>query len=609
MLDADPATEANVPNKKSREVKSGHYVIVKPDPLPDPELLIHSPSLAAELGLTKADVETPGFAAFFSGQVDAIPGFLSWCTPYALSIYGQEMYQQCPFQNGNGYGDGRAISVAEVISPTTGGRWELQLKGAGKTPFCRGADGRAVLRSSIREFLASEAMHHMDVSTTRALSLIQSGSEVVMRPWYSDKRAGAAADEPDIHDPRLAGIPMAMRKMFLAQLSAQMKQESSQPDVMLENAAAITTRAAKSFLRVGHVELMGRRARKHASDAVAQSQLELIVKHLIFREYPDIRPGAAAAGGSGGGGSSTADGVATAASSDLYSSPLTSTEVLAVLRRVSAGIATLTADWIRVGFVQGNFNSDNCLAAGRTMDYGPFGFMEEYKPLWNMWQGSGDHFGFLNQPTAGAKNFESFATAVLPLLKGDAAATAAAKELVVDHADAAEAAVDDVWRRKLGFAQYGKQEMAIREALEALMQSSKLDYTIFWRKLAAAAGSPGGGAALLAVLEPAWYSALHTELEAGWVKWLDTWKAQLQADGNDSADVAAAMRKTSPKYVPREWMLVEAYTAAYSGDLSLVHELHELFMNPFDEQPEHEEKYYRKAPLAACKRGGTGFMS
>ena len=83
--------------------------------------------------------------------------------------------------------EGRAISVAEVISATTSARWELQLKGGGTTPFCRGADGRAVLRSSIREFLASEAMHHLGVSTTRALSLIQSGSEVVMRPWYSNK--------------------------------------------------------------------------------------------------------------------------------------------------------------------------------------------------------------------------------------------------------------------------------------------------------------------------------------------------------------------------------------------------------------------------------------
>merc|ERR1712054_409929 len=99
----------------------------------------------------------------------------------ALSIYGHEMYDNCPYGNGNGYGDGRALSIGEVVT-AAGTRWELQLKGAGRTPFCRGADGRAVLRSSTREFLASEAMFFLNVSTTRALSLIAS-SEKVARPW------------------------------------------------------------------------------------------------------------------------------------------------------------------------------------------------------------------------------------------------------------------------------------------------------------------------------------------------------------------------------------------------------------------------------------------
>ena len=243
----------------------------------------------------------------------------------------------------------------------------------------------------------------------------------------------------------------------------------------------------------------------------------------------------------------------------------------------------------------------------------PARFLEEYKPLWNMWQGSGDHFGFLNQPTAGAKNFESFVTAVLPLLRGDSAATAAAKVLVSDHEDAAAAACDDVWRRKLGFAQYGEPEEAIKGMLEGLMQLSKVDYTIFWRQLAAAAEtSDDDSAAMLATLEPAWYTDLKVagpELQAGWVKALGMWKGQLARDGRSPAVVSAAMRKVSPKYVPREWMLVDAYTAAHTGDIRLVHELHDLFMKPYEEQPEYEERYYRKAPAAACTRGGTGFMS
>merc|ERR1719171_647115 len=129
---------------------------------------------------------------FFSGRMDAIPSMESWATPYALAIMGQEFYDNCPFKNGNGYGDGRAVSVGEVV--VKGQRWEMQLKGGGTTPFCRGADGRAVLRSSVREFLASEAMHAMGVSTTRALSLVVSGSETSQRGWYSGRGRGRDPD-------------------------------------------------------------------------------------------------------------------------------------------------------------------------------------------------------------------------------------------------------------------------------------------------------------------------------------------------------------------------------------------------------------------------------
>ena len=221
-LEGDPETERNAPNRKSRQVRSGHYVLVKPTPLPRPQLVLFSSrcatpsctrsvvltlnspprSMASEFGISDAECATERFARFFSGDIDQLEPFRSWATPYALSICGQEMYQQCPFNNGNGYGDGRAISVGEVLLDG-GARWEMQLKGGGATPFCRGADGRAVLRSSIREFLASEAMYHLGVSTTRALSLVVSGAggETSDRPWYSNSRELPAED-----DPRLAQV-------------------------------------------------------------------------------------------------------------------------------------------------------------------------------------------------------------------------------------------------------------------------------------------------------------------------------------------------------------------------------------------------------------------
>merc|ERR1740123_55495 len=83
---------------------------------------------AAELGISEEACRSEEFLRFFSGDIDAVPGFESWATPYALSIMGQQQYHNCPFKNGNGYGDGRAVSIGEIVTPS-GRRWEMQLKG------------------------------------------------------------------------------------------------------------------------------------------------------------------------------------------------------------------------------------------------------------------------------------------------------------------------------------------------------------------------------------------------------------------------------------------------------------------------------------------------
>ena len=170
--------------------------------------MIYSPEVLEELGFRTDEAHSDSFLKYFSGNVDAAfatsdmtdaddagmeaeklqetKEIETWATPYALSIMGKRYTNNCPYGTGDGYGDGRAISVGEILVPHstskdddgdadgegyphTASRYGLQLKGAGQTPFCRGADGRAVLRSSIREFLASEAMHHLGISTTIAL--------------------------------------------------------------------------------------------------------------------------------------------------------------------------------------------------------------------------------------------------------------------------------------------------------------------------------------------------------------------------------------------------------------------------------------------------------
>lgn len=309
----------------------------------------------------------------------------------------------CPYGTGNGYGDGRAIVIGEVHD------WELQGKGMGTTPFSRGADGRAVLRSSIREFLASEGMHHLGVPTTRALSLVVSKIDTVNRPWYSEavdstnpfsSASSSSSSIPSLDDPRLARYPLEQRQQILRQL----RQQKSDPDRMIQEPCAITTRVSRSFLRIGHVDLFARRAmKKHQELAMEPNQqldrdggddqgdatkldirstlewkeLEDIIWHACYREFRDE------------------------AYEPFHSSGDLAGASDVLLRRSAEKLATMVSHWIRVGFAQGNFNGDNCLVGGYTMDYGPFGFLEEYQPLFAKWTGSGQHFGFLNQINAG----------------------------------------------------------------------------------------------------------------------------------------------------------------------------------------------------------------
>jgi uncharacterized protein YdiU (UPF0061 family) len=158
---------------RRRQVTAALFSAVVPTPVAAPQLLAWSREVAELLGLTSADVESPQFAEVFAGNV-----LLPQMQPIAVNYGGHQ------FGNWAGQlGDGRAISLGETLN-ARGERWELQLKGAGPTPYSRTADGRAVLRSSLREFLCSEAMHHLGVPSTRALSLVLTGEQVVRDMFY-----------------------------------------------------------------------------------------------------------------------------------------------------------------------------------------------------------------------------------------------------------------------------------------------------------------------------------------------------------------------------------------------------------------------------------------
>jgi len=181
-LPADPEL-----SNQPRQVHGSAYSWVAPTKVSEPKLLACNLELAQTLGFSATEVESPLFSAVFSGN-RALLEPDGERSAYAV-CYGGHQFGHWAGQ----LGDGRALGLAEVIG-LDGARYELQLKGAGPTPYSRHADGRAVLRSSLREYLCSEAMHGLGVPTTRALSLISSGDAVVRDMFYSgDPRAEPGA--------------------------------------------------------------------------------------------------------------------------------------------------------------------------------------------------------------------------------------------------------------------------------------------------------------------------------------------------------------------------------------------------------------------------------
>ena len=534
-LEPDPQSTESGDDYYPRQVFSGHYVPVKPTPLSEPQYIAHSKTFFEELGFDGELAQSEDFIRLFSGDMSQLPEAMKphgWATGYALSIYGTEYIHQCPFRTGNGYGDGRAISILEGVF--NGKRWEMQLKGAGRTPYCRGADGRAVLRSSVREFLAQEHMHALGIPTSRSLSLIVSKSDEVDRPWYFEGS------------------------------------KSVDPEIMVSNPVAISTRVAPSFLRVGQIELFGRRARANEHDN-ARKELEMIVLHLIDREYKD----------------------------EIDPQLPPEKKVVAVATLFRQRLIELVTNWIRVGFCQGNFNSDNCAAGGFTLDYGPFGFCELFDPVFQPWTGGGRHFSFLNQPAAAEKNFEMFYSAVSHLVQKDSEEYEQLAQLRETFPEKIEQAVQSMWAAKLGMDSFDS-DFFMR--LLKLMVQSSVDYNMFFRELSSVPAE-------FSDLQSCFYQTPTQEQTSDWVAWLNEWRERTDAQTNKEP-LSQKMKAVNPKYTWREWLVVPAYQKAAEGDYSLIHELQDVLSKPYEEQSkEIEDKFYRLRPQELLMAGGISHYS
>ena len=534
-LNADPDSKKDGNDHRARSVYSGHYVPVTPTPIPEPIYVSHSKTLFKELGLSSDLTKDKNFCRFFSGDIEVAEYPMrpfGWATGYALSIYGTEYTQQCPFGTGNGYGDGRAISVFEGLF--NGKRMEMQLKGGGPTPYCRGADGRAVLRSSVREFLAQELMHALGIPTSRSLTLYVSGTEIVRRPWYTE---GSRYFEPDI---------------------------------MVNNHAAITTRVAPSFLRVGQLELFARRVRSNSHDD-AFNELKIIVQHLIDRNYRD----------------------------EIDPSYSFNEKVIRLANLYRGRLISLVTNWMRVGYCQGNFNSDNCAAGGFTLDYGPFGFCELFDPRFQPWTGGGEHFSFFNQPFAAEINFKMFCSSLLPLLLENKEDIEKLEKIKNDFSKFMSKEMQLMWAKKLGLEKYDE---TLTNELFNLMVNSKADFSIFFRKLSHIPDN-------ISFLKDSFYLPSTEELDKKWFIWLKKWQDCIKKKG-DFKEISKSMKQVNPKFTWREWMIVPAYQEAEDGNYSKIKELQTIFKSPYEEQSlDIEQKYNRLRPREFFNKGGVSHYS
>ena len=282
-LPADPET-ANRP----RQVTGACYTFVKPKRVAAPKLVAFSPEVASLLDLSVETCESDEFLNVFVGN-RILPGMEPYATCYGGHQFGNWAGQ---------LGDGRAINLGEIINQRSE-RWALQIKGAGPTPYRRAADGLAVLRSSIREFLCSEAMFHLGIPTTRALSLILTGEQVVRDMFYD----GNPKLEP----------------------------------------GAVVCRVASSFTRFGNFQIFASREEIEVLKQIADYTIRIDFPHL-----GDPSP-------------------------EVY---------LKWFEEVCRTTAELIVHWMRVGFVHGVMNTDNMSVLGLTIDYGPYGWLEDYDPNW-----------------------------------------------------------------------------------------------------------------------------------------------------------------------------------------------------------------------------------
>ncbi|RJU81988.1 MAG: YdiU family protein [Candidatus Poseidoniales archaeon] len=478
----------------SRQVPNACWSRVNPTIPPDPKLMLWSEEMASILSLNRPDGIILGGGKVIEGM-----------DPYAQRYGGHQ------FGNwANQLGDGRAITLGEVKLENE--VLELQLKGSGITPYSRFADGKAVLRSSIREFLCSEAMHHLGVPTTRALSLVTTGEKVLRDMMYDGNPA-------------------------------------------LE-IGAVVCRVAPSFIRFGSFQI-------HTANQ-DYTTLKILVEHTVRTHFPEH-------------------------------SVSTDEEIVKWLTHIAEQTATMISHWMRVGFVHGVMNTDNMSIHGLTIDYGPYGWLEDYNPGWtpNTTDAATRRYRYGQQPKIGAWNLARLFESMVPLMDEPSLL----HEALSNYSEVFAERQNQMWVGKLGLGEFIESDESLIVELNALLQEVETDMTIFFRQLCSIEEPE------INFLTDAFYDPNNIPTEL-WNQWLSKWWKRVDGTPNRKE-----MLNSNPKYVLRNWMAQLAIDAAESGDFSICEELYHLLKKPYEEQKEFEEKWFKKRPEWARHRVGCSMLS
>lgn len=446
------------------------YSRLAPTPFDQPPYLVSFNSPVAELiGLQPDEASRPEFLAYLTGERNW-PGTQPLAMLYAGHQFGRYVPQ---------LGDGRAMLLGEVRNARDE-KWDLQLKGCGATPYSRQGDGRAVLRSTIREYLCSEAMHALGIDTTRALCIIGSDEEV-----------------------------------YREQIET----------------GAMLLRVAPSHVRFGSFEVFFYREQ--------YDQIRVLADYVIEQHFPEL-----------------------ASHPDKY---------VEWLRQVVLRTARLIAHWQAVGFAHGVMNTDNMSILGLTLDYGPFGFMEQYTPGFIC--NHSDHQGryaFDQQPSVALWNLTCLAQALTPLIEIEAAQSALREyeHEFIGH-------YYELMRNKLGLPQLDQEAVKLVNELLDLMQADKRDYTLTLRALAKIDTTDGADNSSVRNL------FINRER-------FDRWAADyidvLRRAASNDEQRAQKMNRHNPQYILRNYLAQVAIDkATRERDYSEIDRLLECLRDPFSE--------------------------